>query len=110
MECEYILLLYCPDILSSSGRRIGLVYRYLGSSTDSSMHLEMHAGWEHGICKRDLSYIHDVVDDLRSLDDTISTQAFEGISEAATGVLRVEKSGFCSKQETATLLLQPRVM
>lgn len=101
MQCNYVLLQYCPDALSSTGRRIGLVFR---RSAASRLQIQTPANWKHGISIEDLDYIQDVFSDLKTLDEISGAEALKGLCEMSVGVLRTERQGTCNEQDLAMLL------
>jgi hypothetical protein len=96
MKVEYVLLQYCPDVLSESGRRIGMVYHCLGYNR---LHVHSIVDWKRNLPEEDADFIQDVFNDLESLDDESALDAFERIGEMSCGPLRTESRGICEAQE-----------
>lgn len=101
MQCDYVLLQYCPDIRSSIGRRIGLVFR---RSISSRLQVQTPANWQRGIPIEDLDYIQDVFSDLETLDEVSGAEALKELCEMSAGVLRTERKGTCNEQDLEMLL------
>jgi len=102
MQCDYVLLQYCPDARSSTGRRVGLVFR---RSISSRLQVQTPANWQRGIPIEDLDYIQDVFSDLETLDEVSGSEALKGLCEMSAGVLRTEHQGTCNEQDLKMLLI-----
>ena len=102
MQCDYVLLKYCPDPRSSTGRRVGLVFLH---STARRLQVQTPADWQRGIPMEDLDYIQDVFNDLETLDEVSGAEALRELCEMSVGVLRTEQQGTCNEKDLEMLLI-----
>ena len=107
MRIQYIALRHCPDVQSSSGRRIGVIYRFSGVS-DSPLETWLIPDWEDGVSEEHADFIRDVFDDpsLKTSDEI--SAIFDSLARAVHGPLQTEQAGFCDESEIKELLPAPQ--
>ncbi len=104
MKVEYVVLQYCPDVLSSFGRSVAVVYRRIEAVPPDGLHLILLKDWNRYVAEQDVPYLKAVFDDIPTTDDLDSRYALEQLQELSASSLRAERQGTCEESGISDIL------
>ena len=100
---EYVALQYSPDVRSSDGHPIAVVFRYFDAGAER-FRVQQETNWRSTVPSVDWEYIEDVLSEFSDSHGTLAEGDFRRISEMSSGVLRTATTGMCTEEDMNRLL------